>query len=144
MEYWTLKSLKVLTASCICCTLIACGGGGGSSTEAGMAPISGNSPDNSSPSNSPDLPDLELSWHIPDAREDGTDLYTFEIAGYLIYYISSDAPMEQANAIIIDDHLTTDYTLEDLPSGNYRLAIATVDTQGMQSALSDEITAIIP
>ena len=137
MEYWTLKSLKALTVSCICCILIACGGGGGSSTEDG----GGNSADSSNPSNSPAL---ELSWLIPDAREDNTDLDAYEISGYHIYYTSTDAPMEQADVIAIGDAQTTDYSFTNLPSGSYRLAIAAVDTQGLQSAISDEITARIP
>jgi hypothetical protein len=140
MEYWTLKSLKALTVSCICCILIACGGGSGSSTETG----GGNSDGSSNPGNSTDLPALELSWFIPDAREDGTDLYAYEISGYHIYYTTTDAPMEQADVIAIGDAQTTDYSFTNLPSGNYRLAIAAVDTQGIQSALSDEITARIP
>ena len=135
MEYWALKSLKALAVSCICSILIACGGGG-SSTETGG--------DRSNPSNSTDLPVLELSWLIPDAREDGTDLYAYEISGYHIYYTSTDTPMEQADVIAIGAAQTTDYSFTNLPSGNYRLAIAAVDTQGLQSALSDEITAIIP
>ena len=140
MEYWTLKSLKALTVSCICCILIACGGGGGSSTETG----GGNPADSNNPSNSPDLTVLELSWLIPDAREDGTDLYVYEISGYNIYYTSSDAPIEQADVIAIADSQTTDYSFTGLPSGNYRLAIASVDTQGLQSAISEEITARVP
>jgi hypothetical protein len=144
MEYWTLKSLKALTVSCICCILIACGGGGGSSTETGgnaSTDTGGNSADNSNPSNSPDL---ELSWHMPDAREDGDDLEAYEINGYHIYYTNSDIPMLDADVITISDAQTTNYSFTDLQSGNYRLAIATVDTQGLQSALSDEITTRIP
>jgi hypothetical protein len=145
MAYWTLKSLKALTVSCICCILIACGGGGGSSTETGgNSPTEAggdNSADSSNPSNSPDL---ELSWLMPDAREDGQDLEAYEINGYLIYYTSSDIPMLEADSITISDAQTTDYSFTDLQSGNYRLAIATVDTQGILSALSDEMTARIP
>jgi hypothetical protein len=128
MEYLTLNSLKALAVSYICCILIACGGGGG----------------NSADGNNPELPDLELSWYMPDARENGEDLEAYEINGYRIYHTSSDIPMLDADVISISDAQTTDYTFTDLESGNYRLAIATVDTQGILSALSDEITARIP
>jgi hypothetical protein len=49
--------------------------------------------------------------------------------------------LSEADAITIDDAQTTDYSFTDLANGNYRLAIATVDSSGIHSALSGEITA---
>ena len=126
--------------------LIACGGGGGASSETASPSdtSSESSSGNNGPSNSPDSPVLELSWHMPDARENGEDLKAYEINGYRIYYTSSDIAMVQADRIDIGDAQTTDYAFTSLDSGAYRLAIATIDSQGIQSELSEEITASIP
>lgn len=146
MEYWTLKSLRSLAAISVCCLLIACGGGGGSPTsETGMSRAdSSSTPDSSNPNNSEELSGFKLSWLIPDSRANGKDLEPYEIDGYRIYYTDSDTPMAEAEVIAINDPQITDYTFTNLPGGSYRVAIATVDIQGMQGALSGEIVANIP
>jgi hypothetical protein len=79
MQYCTFKSIRsLLIAIALGSMLTACGGGGGNSSETGITGADGTSPDNTAPdSNSPDLPKLELSWHMPDTREDGEDLEAY-------------------------------------------------------------------
>lgn len=131
------KYLKTFTIIGACSFIIACGGGGGSSD----APTSRS--DNKE-INAPGESQVELSWYIPDARENGEDLEVYEIDGYRIYYSTADTSVQEGEIVTINDPQTTEYTFESLPSGDYRLAIATVDTQGLQSALSEEILVAIP
>jgi hypothetical protein len=141
MEHWVSSTVKSLLLVATCTIMIACGGGGSSSASSDIA----RQPTTNSPGTSPlNDSELQLSWYIPDARENGDDLEIYEIEGYRIYYAAADSAIEDGNQVDIDDPQTTDYSITGLPSGDYRLAISTIDTQGLESSLSPEIIASVP
>ncbi|KZX78961.1 hypothetical protein A3715_09040 [Oleiphilus sp. HI0009] len=82
---------------------------------------------------------ISLSWDIPVEREDGSDLELYEINGYVIKYGSSAGGM--ANTINISGGNVTQYTLDNLNSGTYYFAIATVDSDDVQGEFSSTISA---
>jgi major membrane immunogen (membrane-anchored lipoprotein) len=129
------KPLQLLCVLVISYLLSACGGGGGSEANGAERGQSAQAPGNGS---------LGLSWYMPDSRTDGSDLEAYEIDGYQIYYTNQDIPVEQGEVVTVRGAQTTDHTLSNLPSGTYRLAVATMDSRGIRSFLSGTITATIP
>lgn len=136
MKNWPIKSLSMII---FCFMVVACGGGGGTST--GTTDIS-RSDTKSAVGNSDS--EVQLSWYIPDSREDGSDLEVYEIDGYRIYYSTTDTSIDEGESIEVNDPQITDYSITGLPSGDYRLAISAIDTQGLESRRSSEIIANIP
>ena len=80
---------------------------------------------------------IELTWDIPQAREDGSDLSLGEINGYVIVYGTDEASL--SNQLVVDGASNTVAQLLDLASGTYYFAIATVDSDGVQGAYSSVI-----
>lgn len=80
---------------------------------------------------------IELTWDIPQEREDGSDLALGEINGYVIAYGSDEADM--SNHMTVNGASVTSTVLEDLASGTYYFSIATVDSDGVQGAYSGVI-----
>lgn len=80
---------------------------------------------------------IELTWDIPQAREDGSDLSLGEIDGYVIVY-GTDAN-NLSNQLVVEGASNTSAQLLDLASGTYYFAIATVDSDGVQGAYSSVI-----
>lgn len=83
------------------------------------------------------LSSIELTWDIPQQREDGSDLEMYEINGYVIVYGTDENDL--SNQLAIDGGQTTNTILEQLSSGTYYFSIATVDSDGIQGAYSDVI-----
>ncbi|MBT8121267.1 MAG: fibronectin type III domain-containing protein, partial [Gammaproteobacteria bacterium] len=81
---------------------------------------------------------FSLSWTAPTTREDGTAIALSEIGGYRIYY--GDAPGNFTNTVDIADGSVTTATVSDIPSGDYYVAMSTVDTGGNVSALSSAVS----
>ena len=80
---------------------------------------------------------IALSWDIPNKREDGSDLELYEINGYVIKYgVTSGNLTESINVV---GGGQTEALVEDLETGTYYFAIATVDSDGMQGEFSAEI-----
>ena len=80
---------------------------------------------------------IELTWDIPQAREDGSDLTLGEIDGYVIVYGTDANNLD--NQLVVEGASNTMTQLLDLASGTYYFAIATVDSDGVQGAYSSVI-----
>ena len=80
---------------------------------------------------------IELTWDIPQAREDGSDLALYEINGYVIAYGTDQDNL--SNQLSVDGASSTITMLENLASGTYYFAIATVDSDGVQGEYSSII-----
>jgi hypothetical protein len=92
-------------------------------------------------SSRPATGDATLSWSIPATRENGDSLGTRELAGYKIYYTA-----EQSGAsytVTINDPNKTTYTVAGLYPDTYYFAISAQDHNGLESELSDIVSATI-
>jgi len=84
---------------------------------------------------------VSLSWDIPEAREDGSDLELYEIDGYVIAYGTEENDL--GSQIVVSGATETTAELDALLAGTYYFAIATVDSDGKLGAYSETITKII-
>lgn len=84
---------------------------------------------------------IALSWDMPQEREDGSALESFEINGYVIAYGTDANNLNQQVAIEGASVLAT--VLDNMSAGTYYFAIATIDSEGSQGAYSDTITQSI-
>ena len=82
-----------------------------------------------------------LSWIAPSEREDGTPIALSEIAGYRIYYGPTSG--EYPYHFEITDSSAVQTELQNLLPGHYVFVITTLDTDGRESAYSDEISVSI-
>jgi VCBS repeat-containing protein len=89
------------------------------------------------PAPEPVVSDINLSWTAPAEREDNQPISLSEIAGYKIYYGTSQG--DYNNNVNINDGSAVAYTLEGLPEGTYYIVITTVDNDGRESSFSSEI-----
>lgn len=80
---------------------------------------------------------IALSWDVPQEREDGSALESYEINGYVIAYGTDANDLSQQ--VTVDGGLVQEAVLENLNAGTYYFAIATVDSDGMQGAYSATI-----
>jgi hypothetical protein len=80
---------------------------------------------------------IELTWDIPQAREDGSDLALGEINGYIIAYGTNENNM--STQLTVEGASTTNTILGDLSTGIYFFTIATIDSDGVQGAYSSVI-----
>ena len=80
---------------------------------------------------------VKLNWIAPSEREDGTPLSLSEIAGYRIYYGSSTGAYP--NLIEMMDGSAVEVNLNNLSPGLYYFVITTLDTDGRESAFSEEV-----
>lgn len=84
---------------------------------------------------------LELSWRIPDKREDGKDLEAYEIGSYVISYRPLGVDAESGEMFVITDPLQTTYVIDGVEFGaEISLSIKTVDTNNLSSAWSPTIS----
>ena len=80
---------------------------------------------------------IALSWDIPQEREDGTALEIYEIEGYVIAYGTDADNLDQQ--VTVQGASVQEAILDNLNSGTYYFAIATVDSDGAQGAYSATI-----
>jgi VCBS repeat-containing protein len=85
--------------------------------------------------------DINLSWTAPAEREDNTALSLSEIAGYKIYYGTTQG--NYTNSVDVNDSTTTSYTFKSLVAGTYYFVITTRDVDGRESQYSTEIITTI-
>ena len=76
-----------------------------------------------------------ISWDIPEQRENGEDLTMSEIGGYEIIYRRTDEII--FNTVVIADQTVSAYLLENLDAGQYELMIAAFDSDGLYSDFSE-------
>ena len=79
--------------------------------------------------------DITLSWVAPTEREDGTAISMAEIAGYRVYYGTSEG--DYPNQVVVADRTTMQATLRNLETGTYYIVVTTYDTDGRESAYSE-------
>lgn len=79
-----------------------------------------------------------ISWVAPTEREDGTPISLSEIAGYRVYYGPTSGGYTGRFDIL--DSSANETGVSDLPPGRYYIAVTTLDTYGLESVLSEEIT----
>ena len=80
------------------------------------------------------LGSLSLSWSAPTMRSDGTPLSQEEINGYRIYYGEYEG--EYTESVKITNGKARSATLDDIPVGNYYVAMTTYDIDGRESGHS--------
>ena len=80
-----------------------------------------------------------IRWIAPAQREDNSPIAMAEIAGYRIYY--GTMPGDYQDQIEINDAYDNDAAAEDfgVSPGTYYAVITTVDTDGRESAFSEEV-----
>jgi len=74
---------------------------------------------------------ISVSWSVPDSRENGDALYTYEIGGYEILYKRHDETLYTSE--IIANSQTTSVDILDLLAGEYVVKIASFDTDNLLS-----------
>lgn len=157
---------RLITVISLTTLLVACGGGGGGS-DSKNEPTSesgGNNqpptepapteptptepqPTEPTPRPTPDpdpLKSVTLSWSIPDSRTNGDPLPIGQIGGYEVYYFKEGSSQGEGETIVITDPSTNETTTPGLVAGTYYFAIASYDTSGLYSEISDYISASIP
>ena len=82
----------------------------------------------------------DVSWRVPTKREGGQDLARSEIKEFIIYY--------GRESRVYDGAESTEGTVMScadlgLPSGTYYIAGITIDTNGITSQLSREVTRVV-
>ena len=87
------------------------------------------------------LKSIALSWDMPQQREDGSALESYEIDGYVIKYGTDANNLNQQ--MTIEGAQVLEAVVEDLAQGTYYFAIATVDSDGTQGAYSATIQQAI-
>jgi len=80
---------------------------------------------------------IDLSWVAPVEREDNAPIALSEIAGYKIYYGTTQG--QYPNSVTIDDGSATEHTFQNLTTGTYYFVVTTIDTEGRESGLSAEV-----
>ena len=84
---------------------------------------------------------ISLSWMAPTERDDGSLIALSEIAGYRVYYGTTQG--NYTDQLDINDGTVDQTTLNNLSSGTYYLVVTTIDTDGRESSFSPEIVRTI-
>lgn len=92
-------------------------------------------------SGQPCVTEVELTWSPPAARENGEELTTGELGGYILSY--GQEQKEYTETIGVPDPRQTDLTISDLADGTYYFAIRAYDKDELYSQYSNEVSAQI-
>ena len=84
-------------------------------------------------------PAITLAWAAPTQKLDGTPIN--DLAGYVIAYGTSRDAL--SNSVALDNPSVDRYVFVDLPPGTYYFALRAVSRSGVESALSDPVSAVI-
>ncbi len=82
--------------------------------------------------------DITLSWVAPAEREDNSALSLSAIAGYKVYYGTTQG--QYSDSVAINDGTAVAYTFTGLPAGTYYFVVTTIDTDGRESQYSSAVT----
>lgn len=85
--------------------------------------------------------DVSLSWVAPAEREDNSAISLSEIAGYKIYYSTTQGSYN--NSVDINDGTAQGYTFTNFQAGTYYFVITTRDSDRRESQYSSEVTIVI-
>jgi hypothetical protein len=83
---------------------------------------------------------IGLSWVAPVAREDNAPIALSEIAGYKIYYGTTQG--QYPHSLTINDGTATGYTFNSFATATYYFVLTTIDTEGRESQYSPEIAIV--
>jgi len=98
--------------------------------------------DTNAPDPIPDtVADINLTWVAPAEREDNQPISLSEIAGYKIYYGTTQG--KYPNSINVNDGSASSYTLNNFTEGTYYFVVTTYDTEGRESQYSSVLTVTI-
>ncbi len=78
-----------------------------------------------------------LAWNAPTTNTDGTSLT--DLAGYKVYYGPSSGNYTKS----VDVGNITSYTLNNLSTGTYYIAVTAYDAAGTESGYSNEVSKVI-
>lgn len=81
--------------------------------------------------------DITLAWVAPAEREDNSTLSLSAIAGYKVYFGTTQG--QYSNSLTINDGSATGYTFNDFAAATYYFVVTTIDTEGRESQFSSEI-----
>ncbi len=112
--------------------LVGCGGGGGdsSSSSSGVAAQEQVADELETERSA------QLSWTFPSKRADGSDLDLPEIATFRVYHTTDDVDFEEVFEVNGDE---TNLIIENLSEGEHYFAITVVDTNNLESDLSEPV-----
>jgi hypothetical protein len=82
---------------------------------------------------------LTLFWEAPTDNTDGTSLN--DLKGYKIYY--GEKSGTYTSVLDVANPSLTTYVVQNLQSGTYYFALADYNSQGVESALTHEISAVV-
>lgn len=85
----------------------------------------------------PSVFDVAINWSTPTARDNGEALSMSDIAGYMVYCVSENTGEEVTVSVPGNE---TSLVMSDLSSGVYYFSLATVDTDGLFSEMSEIVT----
>jgi len=80
---------------------------------------------------------VSLSWVAPSEREDATPISLSEIAGYKVYYGTTQG--QYSEVVVVNDGIAEGYTLTGLVADTYYFVVTTFDTEGRESQYSSEV-----
>jgi hypothetical protein len=98
-------------------------------------------PEEETPSEVVALKSISINWSIPSARENGDDLFPYEIGGYEVLYKKTDDTLYTSE--IINDSQTVSLDIEGLSPGDYEIKIASFDTENLLSDYQSVTITII-
>ncbi len=81
-----------------------------------------------------------LSWIAPTENEDDSPLT--DLAGYVIHCWTQAG--QHLNTIYVNDPGATSYAVENLSPGTYHCAVAAINADGVESALSNMLSKTVP
>jgi hypothetical protein len=82
---------------------------------------------------------VSLGWDIPSENDDGTPLT--DLAGFRIHYGSASS--DYSGTLQVDGANNTQFVVQQLPAGTYYFAITAVNSEGVESAYSTEVSKTI-
>ena len=82
----------------------------------------------------------ELSWTAPTEDENSSPLD--DLAGYDVH--CWDGASQYTITIHVEDPATTKYVIDGLAPGTYLCAVAAIDADGRESALSNVVAKTVP
>lgn len=82
--------------------------------------------------------DITLAWVAPTEREDNSALSLSAIAGYKVYFGTTQG--QYSESLSINDGSATGHTFNGFSADTYYFVITTIDNEGRESQYSTEIT----
>ena len=134
--------------------LSACGGDSGSATtgatgtsaSGGTAASSGSSSSGTSANNNTggssttvNGPNVKLAWTPQTENTDGSALT--DLVGYKIHY--GNESQNYTSTLSVDNPGIATYVVQNLPAGKYYFAVTAYNSAGVESLLSDEVSATL-